>query len=317
MANSGLKNYIFSLSPYIEIFFRALYWKNISFFVKFKSNKKNKTPLKDFDKVMDLLKNSGVLEGDILVLHSSFQALEQTKLTPNEVIDRLLCLVGNKGTLVMNSARKFVEDGKYLNYLTHNYNEKATIYNTKKSRVQTGVLPSFMLRHPKAVISRFPLNPIVAIGYKSQKMMENNLIDFATACGKNSAWKFCVDNDAIVVGIGVDLTHSLTIMHVAEDVLDDKWPIKDWYRERTFKVIDDGFEEKIKVRERRPEWGTLHFAERTLCKDLLNKGILKTIVLDGVLIEVIRAKELIDFLNSKNATGYPYYNVKKQFRKWS
>ena len=65
------------------------------------------------------------------------------------------------------------------------------------------------------------------------------------------------------------------------------------------------------VRERQPKWGALHWAGRKLGKDLYNAKILLSHNIDGILIEVMKAKDLIDFLNSRNSKGYPYYGVGK------
>ncbi|RZK43796.1 MAG: AAC(3) family N-acetyltransferase [Pedobacter sp.] len=308
MANAGFKNFLLSLSPYIEIAVRKLYWKNIK---KTKGLKKQKAAkpvaLTDFTKIEGQLKAWGVKPGSLLIAHASYEALANTGKTPRKIIDALLELLGEEGTLAMNAARKFPEEEGAENYLTANYEDVEVVYDVHKSRVWTGVLPHFMLRHSKAQISRFPLNPMVAIGKHAEEMMANNLSEMATACGENSSWNYCVNHDALIVGIGTDLTHSLTAIHVAEDAYEQSWPIKDWYRVRKFKVKDKDQEIEVKVRERRPIWGTLHFAERTLCKDLLANGILKTTVIDGVLIELLNAKELINFLRTKNKSGYPYY----------
>ncbi|GAB3902928.1 AAC(3) family N-acetyltransferase [Mucilaginibacter boryungensis] len=312
MANKGVKNSILSLSPKIELFVRKLYKNNVKFLAKFNKNKVQVSQLTDFEKISTALKTLGVSEGRILVLHSSYEVLEGTGLSPLQVIDKLISLIGDNGTLVMNSARRFPEEVKHLNDLDKDYGDEVVTYNVKKSRVWTGTLPFFMLRHKDALISKFPINPVVAIGKQAKEMVKDNLTDLGTSCGINSAWKYCVDNDAIVVGIGIDLTHSLTIIHVAEDMMGDKWPIPNWYRKRKFKIIDvDGTEILTTVKERRPIWGSRYFAERTLCKDLLNEGILKSLTVDGVLIEAVDSKVLIEYLNSKNETGYPYFGIKK------
>jgi aminoglycoside 3-N-acetyltransferase len=312
MANTGIKNKILSLSPYLELFIRKIYWSNRVLISKLNKSKPIFNQLTDFDKIKMQLQSFGVKKEDILVFHGSYEALENTGNSPKKIIDELLDLVGDKGTLVMNSSRIFPEEKLQGNYLTSNYSNQIVNYNVQKSRVWTGVLPFFMLKHKEAKISRFPINPIVAIGYHAEKMIENNInTPLNSSCGENSSWKYCVDNNAVIVGVGTDLTHSLTIMHVAEEIMGIKWPVKNWYRERKFRVIDNDFDEIVTVKERRPKWGTLHFAERTLCKDLENSGILKSTIIDGVLVEYINSKELITFLNSKNENGYPYFNLKQ------
>lgn len=310
MANSSFTNKILSFSPYLELFIRKVYWQNQKLLSGRKKNTFPSYELKDFKKIINQLKDFGVRTGDILVLHGSYDTLEGTGKSPNDIIEDLLDLVGVEGTLAMNSSRIFPEEKLKDNYLNADYKDEIVTYNVRKSRVWTGVLPFFMLKHKKAKISRFPINPIVAVGRFAEEMIENNIIgELNSSCGINSSWNFCADNNAIIVGLGTDLTHSLTIMHVAEEVMGDNWPINNWYRERLFKVVDDDFDKIIKIKERNPKWGTLHFAERTLCKDLLKSGILKTKTIDGVLVEVLRSNELIDFLNSKNKNGYPYFNI--------
>jgi aminoglycoside 3-N-acetyltransferase len=310
MANSGITNKILSLSPYLELFIRKFYWQNKKLLSSLKKTTVPCYELKDFNKIKDQLKDFGVQKGDILILHGSYETLEGTGKAPNDIIEELLDLLGVDGTLAMNSSRIFPEEKLKGNYLNADYSDEIVTYNVRKSRVWTGVLPFFMLKHKKAKISRFPINPIVAIGRFAEEMTENNIKgELNSSCGINSSWKFCADNNAIIVGLGTDLTHSLTIMHVAEEVIGENWPIKNWYRERLFKVVDDDFDKIIKIKERKPKWGTLHFAERTLCKDLLKSGILKTKTIDGVLVEVLKSNELIDFLNSKNKNGYPYFNI--------
>ncbi|OHT44639.1 AAC(3) family N-acetyltransferase [Flavobacterium tructae] len=314
MGNQSVVNKILSLSPYVELFVRKIYWNNI----KLSSNLKKRSiqqsvELKDFNKVKRQLTDFGLNKGDILILHGSYEAIEKTGKTPNNIIDELLELVGDEGTLAMNAARVFPEEKSKDNYIDADYANQIVTYNVRKSRVWTGVLPFCMLRYKESKVSRFPINPMVAIGKYASQMMEENISgELNSSCGVNSSWKFCADRNAVIVGLGTDLTHSLTIMHVAEEIMGENWPVDDWYRERTFNVIDNDFEEIVKVKERKPKWGTLHFAERTLCKDLLKIGILKTTIIDGVLVEFLKSKELIEFLNSKNRNGYPYFNVKKK-----
>ena len=97
---------------------------------------------------------------------------------------------------------------------------------------------------------------------------------------------------------------------VAEDVKGQSWPVKNWYREKEYLIKDGDFIEKKTLRERVPTWGALHFGERTLCKDLINSGLMKSTVIDGVVVEVLKARELIEFLNSKNTKAYPYFWLK-------
>jgi aminoglycoside 3-N-acetyltransferase len=313
MSNKGVVNRVLSLSPYAELVIRNIYWSNINFFTSLSKRWKkkkvaSKSTLTDFSKILNFLKSYGVKEGTILIVHSSFDALENTKKSPKIIIEDLIKTVGPTGTIAMNSARKLKGNNEIVNYLKEDVDEVPLTYDVRNSKVWTGVLPFFMVRNSVAEISRFPVNPMVAIGFHAKKMMENNLTGDLKACGINSSWNYCVENNAIVVGIGIDLVHSLTIMHVAEDS-HDGWPVANWYRKRKYKIIDCNFEKEIEVSERRSKWGALCFAERTLCKDLIDNNILTSTEIDGVVVEVLKSKDLIIFLNSKNHNGYPYFCI--------
>ena len=143
--------------------------------------------------------------------------------------------------------------------------------------------------------------------------MKNNIIgDKPTPCGANSSWKFCLDHDAYIIGLGVELASCLTMIHTIEDCMDQNWPIKNWYRERMFKIKTHNHTEKKLVRERRPIWGSLHWAGRTMSKDLIKNKIVNSININGVIIEVISSKKLEKFLKSKNRNGYPYFCVQRK-----
>lgn len=318
MANTGLVKRIFSLSPHVEMIARRLYWNNVrrlSGRVK-KSTKKKVDPLPEQSKRFDLvaleryLKSCGVGVGSLLVVHSAFAPLKGRVSGPEEIVDFLLGMVGDSGTLAMPAMPMFANSRPLEEYLSNEPDENVYVYNVQKSRIKTGVLPSALHKRKGSVRSRHPINTMVALGAQAERLMSGNLAgDSPLACGINSSWNHCVQQDALIVGVGTDLTHSLTMIHVVEDVKDAGWPVKNWYVEKKFLIKDGDFEEARVLRERAPQWGALHFGERTLCKDLLEAGLLKSAVIDGVLVEVLSSRKLIDFLNARNHSGYPYFWV--------
>lgn len=319
MANLSISKRIFALSPHIEMFARRLYWKNIEAFTNHSARKvkpevkpevKSVAEPVDFNKIIDFLAQSGVEEGSLLLVHSAYEALKASKKRPNQILESLFELIGEKGTLAMPSMPKFKNDGIVTEYLTRDISQEVFEYDVQKSKVKTGALPGFLTKRPNSVRSRHPINTMVAEGPLAALLMEDNLAgESPLACGDQSSWKRCVDHNAVIVGLGTDLTHSLTMIHVAEDVLDADWPIKSWYRDKYFLIKDGEFEERRTLRERQPVWGALHYGERTLCKDLIKNNILISTTIDGVLVEVLHAQALLSFLNSKNKSGYPYFWV--------
>lgn len=313
VANSTLLKKIMAFSPYIEVLVRKIYWSNISYLskrIKINTPIDNVSTPINYQEISGFLNNHGVKKGSLLLVHSSFSPLKGRGKTANQVVDFLLDIIGDEGTLAMPAMPKYRNAKNVLNYLDSHNVDTIYHYDVQKSGIKTGVLPLMLHKRKSSIRSRHPINTMVAKGPLASALMKDNLVGKSPlACGKNSSWNNCLKNDAYIVGLGTDVTHSLTAIHIAEDVLDDSWPISDWYIEKTFRITDHDFDETRTLRERDPKWGALHFAERRLCKDLIDAGILKTIYIDGILVEIVNSTKLVNFLNNRNNKGYPYFWV--------
>lgn len=315
MGLSSIYNKLALTSPYVEVMLRSLYWRNIKFLGRYNPHKVAKEEpsdkLVDFANVIDWLKSQGVGEGSLLVVHSSYSALESTGLTATQIIEELLALVGKEGTLAMPAIRRYKEEPHGEDLLNTDTSALICTYDVKKSKIQSGVLPFMLLRKKDSVVSHHPFNPLVAIGPLAKPMMDHNLDgDAPSPHGPNSCWKFCYDHDAFVIGLGVDLDHYNTISHINEEAFGNwKWKDEDWYNKRKFVVIDEeGGKRDVEVKVRKPEWGMLRFAELNANRDRNNSGIIKRTIIDGEIIVCLeKAKEYVDYLQENNKKGKYYY----------
>ena len=138
-------------------------------------------------------------------------------------------------------------------------------------------------------------------------MFENELNGpLPTACGPYSGWAHLWRHDAKIVMLGVDVAHTLTMNHVAEDSFEQEWPIRDWYRERRAVIIDDGTEIDLIIRERRPKWA-MHYTEGKLNRDLRDNGIVRDAAAGGLPIAVLSAARHLEFLSVRRSRAYPYF----------
>ena len=78
---------LFSRSALLEVVFRNIYWRfNLRKLINVKeSNHENQ--FIDFDKVLNKLKNIGVTNGSILIIHSSFDSLKNCLIKPKLYVD--------------------------------------------------------------------------------------------------------------------------------------------------------------------------------------------------------------------------------------
>lgn len=328
MSLGTLYNSIISMSPAIEVTLRKLYWNNVKYLLKFRSEsegmkesspKSEKEAVADFGKVLTYLKDNGVKEGDVMVIHSSFGALSDTGLDAEAIIDKLFSLVGVNGTLAMPAIRHFPEEGEGNEYiLSYIHNEMQgvnTLYDIYRSKVTSGLLPFTLMRYDDAEISRFPLNPLVAIGAKAEEIMKGNVDgELPSAHGPNSAWAHCASLDAWNIGIGVTEKDYLTMFHICQE--DEEWPVKDeeWYFERDFTIKKAKMHTPLRIKERKHKW-TKYFAESHFYHDLENAGIIRYAKVDGIDVYISRAKNMVDFIKKHPNPTYPYLIPHKYLKK--
>lgn len=305
------------LSPYIEILLRQIYWRNHNLFERYSPHQTPKCKDQniihvDFNVVIEWLKTQGIKRGDLLIVHSSYGALECTDLSPSEIIEKLLELIGPEGTLCMPVIRKYKEEikaqkeGLSLDGITYKY-------DVLKTTLISGLLPYELMHWPGAFTSHFPYNPLCAVGPLAKKMMEHNLDEeLPSPHGPLSSWKYCYDHGAKICSIGTDIEHHTTMVHVAEEAFGN-WCVseKEWYDIRKFDIIDENKEHKfVSVKNRKEKWGKLHLAELNFVADLKKKNIMISDVTEGgILVGFVDSQKLIPYLIDKNKNGYPYYMV--------
>ncbi len=120
-------------------------------------------------------------------------------------------------------------------------------------------------------------------------------------------YRFCQRN-GLVISIGVPLGRYLTLIHVAEEVRDQQWPIADFFEEQEYFVRIDGENRRSVVRQRRPEYGMFCLCMRKLHRDLCNAGILHEGAVGSVRVDWARAGEVFEYMMARNEqSSYPYY----------
>lgn len=307
---SSIYNGIVNLSPTCEVLMRMLYWNNVERLSKLSPNKSNRierTEPVEFEEILSFLRDCGIGKGSLIVLHSSFDNLKPIDVGREEIIERLLNLVGDEGTLAAPVIRRFRECDKLTVNDRLNEKEKGIncLYDVQKTKITSGVLAFTLMHHEGSVTSRHPLNPLTAVGPLASAMMEHNLDGEAPSPhGPNSCWKFCADHDAYIVHLGVNFGHHLTMQHVVAECNED-WNIKDFFYRRPFIIKDGDFTIEKMVSERRLFW-TRYIPEINNRKDMVKAGVAKITDIKGIPVSVIKASDMIDFYKSHRKGNYPY-----------
>jgi aminoglycoside 3-N-acetyltransferase len=310
---------IMTLNPWLEVFIKWLYWRSSGLrnmlrpvLRKIRRGGHDKSDIsKNIEHLKLLLKEFKIKDDDILIVHSSFAALGLGLTTPEQLLDYFLTEVVPHGTLVLPAMpiMKYI-DGGIAEYPGDP--DRVAVFDLKKSPAWTGVLPRKLIQYQNSIRWFNPINNIVAYGHHAEEMMSHDFFNPSNSeifpSGKGSPWEYMARKNAKILSLGTDLTHSLTMIHFAEDIKGRKWPIHDWYRKRKFIIRHDGKSHELILNERNPRWA-INFAERTLKKDLLKVGLLKSKRFNGVKVEFLTTFDLVTFLNARNENGYPYFTL--------
>lgn len=297
-------------SPWTEILLRKLYWNNVGIFKKLSTNKSNRvhrTEFVDFEEIVSFLESCGISKGDLVVMHSSYGNLKPTSLDNVQIIDRLLALVGEEGTLAAPVIRRYEEEKALTlsEIMSDGLKDIHCVYDLEKTPISSGVLGITLMNHEGSVTSHFPLNPLTAVGKEAYAMMEHNLEhDGQSAHGKGSCWEYCANHNAWIIYLGIDFGHHITIQQAFTEAYEENTP-PNFYIERPFTIIADGESKNVIVKERRRCF-TKKLAELNVRDDIVKSGIVKMTKIKDVPVCLFKAKELLDFYATRRKY-YPYF----------
>lgn len=262
--------------------------------------------------LMDCISRLGAGRGQALMVHAGLQGICLDDGFAEmgggnaavAILGGLRRLLGTEGTLAMPTHPLYPREPGFMtdkSGIRH-------IYDPIRTPSRMGILSEIFRRSPGVIRSHHPLSPLAALGPLASTLLQNNLnSERPLPHGIHSAYyRFCLQG-GLVVGINTRLINALTIVHTAEEVRDESWPVADFFYERSFSVRSEGGEQEWTVRERRPYWAR-NIALEQLRRELLREHILRETSLDGVRIEAVDARSLFHFMMQRNATStFPYY----------
>jgi aminoglycoside 3-N-acetyltransferase len=261
----------------------------------------------------------GVAEGALVMAHTSASGVmlsgrtgqdsESSFLTvAGRLVDDLVDLVGQTGTLVMPTHPAYPATGACQQT---GGDAGVTVYDPARTPSGVGLANELFRRRQGVQRSLHPYNTLSACGPLAGELLHDNLNECKPlAHGVHSGYyRFCQRN-GLVVSIGIPLRRCLTLLHVAEDVRDRDWPVKDFFVERRYIVCIDGRDQPWVVRQPRPEYLMYCLCWRKATRDLLRAGILHEGRVGGLRVDWAHSREVFDFCMSRNqASPYPYYGT--------
>lgn len=216
----------------------------------------------------------------------------------------LLEAVGESGTLCMPTHALYKADPGFM----FDKSELVLRYSPRRTPSRVGLLTELFRRQSGTLRSLHPLSSLAARGPRASELLAGDLTGEAPLPhGVQSGYhRFCREGGT-VVSVGLPLLKPMTILHVAEEVQDGRWPIPGFFYPRRFEVEDpSGSWRTVTVRERRPEY-VRSLALQRVRRDFVARGLLREKMVDGVRVDTADARGVLEFmLERQRRSTYPY-----------
>ncbi|MCM1048310.1 MAG: AAC(3) family N-acetyltransferase [Clostridiales bacterium] len=278
---------IFERFPTAEVATRTIYKKLLESGLLKKRIIPNEKDLKqesiNIEELRKYLASFNIKQGDTLIVHSSMKGIRGFGLNPEEIIEFLKNIVGNEGTLLLPTYPQYPETKEKLTY--DEIYQEVFQYDVNKTKAWTGMLTNLFWQSENVVRSHYPNNTLSAWG-KEKKDFFSDEMESDLAFDKHSAWKHCVDRHAKVLFLGIHAHHSLSEIHIAEDYLDELWPIKGWYTKKKYEIKTDDKVIEKECRVRKMYW-TKYMTEYYGCYRLRKEGLLVEDKIGNINVSVV------------------------------
>ena len=166
------------------------------------------------DQLRIFLHDLGLKNGDVVLVHSSYNKFEGYTGKPMEVIEAIQDIVGQEGTLLMPT---MPFSGTAIDYI-----RSGKPFDVRRSPSRMGLLTELFRRMPDVVRSVHPTHPVAAWGALAQSMIADHHL-CNTPCGRQSPFGKLLDHNGRILFLGTGIG-VLTFLHTLEEILEPDMP---------------------------------------------------------------------------------------------
>lgn len=254
-------------------------------------------PVVSKNDIVSGLRELGLREGDVVLVHSSLSSFGYVEGGADTVIDALLEVVGESGTVVVptltGSDRLSVEN--------------PPVFSPSSTPCWTGLIPETFRRRKGALRSRHPTHSVAAIGARAENLTRGHEY-CETPCGVGSPYFKLAELDGYILFLGVGLSCNTT-MHTVEELANVPYHLQPDPVDAKI-VNDDGTVEVIKTKIH------LYGYERDFEKIepiLLSKGMMKIGRIGKAEVRLVKSRPMIELALELLKSG-PDFLLKKNVK---
>lgn len=219
---SVLKQILIRYSPQFLLEFLKRLKKNIRRKEIDIQRKKNASLTKEY--LIRDFKRIGINAGDHVLVHSSLSKIGYIENGPTSLIEALLDVIGENGTLLMPS---FPAKGRNKDHL-----ESQPFFDLLNTPSQMGITTEIFRKMPNVFRSFHPTDPVCAKG-KLAEFFTNTHYNQLTPYNEFSPFKKLCEANGKILMLGTTLNGACTNLHTLEDALNFEYPV---YDDRIFEV---------------------------------------------------------------------------------
>lgn len=219
--------------------------------------------------IVDGLRRLGLVAGDHVLVHSSLASFGTVEGGADCVIDALLEVVGNQGSVVVPT-----------------FGSSDQVFDPDTSETSLGAIPSAFWKRKGARRSSHPLASVAAIGDRAEWLVQGH-VDAETAHGEGTPYHRLVEIRGKILLLGVDQDRS-TFLHTAEAVarLPYLRPHAGSYRDRSGTTVTRTW----------PFFPGPHRAFIGIQAWLEDKGLTRKYAIGSCVAQLMDCRELLDAL---------------------
>jgi aminoglycoside 3-N-acetyltransferase len=177
--------------------------------------------------IVSILRILGLDKGDNVIVHSSLKAFGYVESGARTVIEALISVLGDKGTLIMPTFT--------LSFLM----SESPVLDLIRTPSETGLITEVFRRHENVFRSKHITHSVAAWGKCAKEVAS---LESATAWGQSSPFQWLLDNGGKVLMLGVGYDRCTMIHRVEEDLQVPYRKMKSFPNAKT--VLPDGKIEK-------------------------------------------------------------------------
>ncbi len=206
------------------------------------------------DLMEDLIK-IGIQSGDAVLVHASLSRIGYLEEGPKTLVDALIEVVGEAGTILMPTSPNAVYQLDYI--------RQTPVFDVLNSPSKTGAITEYFRKIPGTIRSLHPTEPVAAYGKLASYFTKDHFNQLTPYTEKSPFFRISEQKGKILY-IGVTLDQAGTNLHTLEDAVDFKYPV---YLNEIFEttVIDEkGNRHLVKTKVHNPE-----FSKKRKCDELI------------------------------------------------